>query len=281
MRPAALALILGAAVIHASWNLIAKRAGGGVAFAWCFSVVETTLYLPAAVVALVILEPEIGLEALGLIAASAALHAAYFLSLQRGYRVGDLGLVYPIARGLAPLLAMAGAVVFLGERPGPATVAGALLVAGGVLSLAAWRTDARAGAAYALLTAVLIAAYTVVDGRAVGGLRVPPIVLIPLVTLGRLAILTPLALRRRSALAAVWREHRGAAIGVGVLGPLAYLLVLSALAFTPVSPIAAAREISILVAVVLGARALAERDTIRRAAAAVAIVAGVVTLSLG
>ena len=91
----------------------------------------------------------------------------------------------------------------------------------------------------------------------------------------------PIGLRHRAEAAAVWREHWRAVLGIAILSPLAYILVLTALATTPVSYIAPAREISILIAAILGARLLAEGDTTRRLTAASTMVLGVVALALG
>src|SRR5512141_2299245 len=107
----ALTLLLAAAVAHAGWNYIAKKAGGGAVFAWMFSVVSCTLYFPLALWATLQSMPTIGLPAAGVLLASIVVHLAYFLVLQRGYRVGDLSLVYPLARGTGPALAMLLAVL--------------------------------------------------------------------------------------------------------------------------------------------------------------------------
>ncbi len=107
MSPVVLALVLAAAVAHASWNLLAKGAAGGAAFVWLTTVASALIYLPV----LVLVPIRVDATALGLMAASGALHAAYFVLLQRGYATGDLSLVYPLARGTGPLLSTTAAIV--------------------------------------------------------------------------------------------------------------------------------------------------------------------------
>lgn len=117
MHPAAIAFVLFAAVAHAGWNLFAKQVpDGGAVFAWFAAAVGVVLVLPVTVVAVV----REGLPAISWLAfgVSSLLHLGYFLLLQRGYRVGDLSVVYPLARGTGPLLTVVAAVWFLHERPG-------------------------------------------------------------------------------------------------------------------------------------------------------------------
>ena len=104
MTAFALALILAAAVIHASWNYFLKRSGGGTVFVWLFASLSTMIYLPLAVLVIVWQKPVFGWVHFGLMFASAVLHTAYYLLLDRGYRSGDLSVVYPIARGTGPLI---------------------------------------------------------------------------------------------------------------------------------------------------------------------------------
>src|SRR3954447_23115557 len=102
---AVLALVVLAALAHAAWNVLAKTAAGGATFVWLFSALAAAIWLPVAAVALVVDGGEpVGLEGIGFMAGSGALHALYFVLLQRGYRDGDLSLVYPLARGTGPLL---------------------------------------------------------------------------------------------------------------------------------------------------------------------------------
>jgi drug/metabolite transporter (DMT)-like permease len=282
----ALALILAAAVIHATWNLINKQASGHATFTWLVAVLSALLYAPAAIAIIEIFEMEIGLVAIGMMAGSAALHSFYFLLLNQAYRVGDLSLVYPLARGTGPLLSCIAAILILGERPSVMAMIGALLIIGGVVMLSgnlaklSERADRKA-VLYALLTGLFIAGYTLWDKQAVSRFGIAPLVLDWGANVGRALFLTPLAVRYTDETIAEWREHKYEAVAIAVLIPLSYILVLTAMTFTPVSYVAPAREISILVGTAMGARLLAEGEAPRRLAAAGAMVLGVVGLAIG
>ncbi len=282
----ALALLLCSAVLHATWNLFAKRAGGGAPFIWLFNALSAALYAPLALGIVLIECPHIGPTEVGFMVGSMALHLAYFLVLQRGYRQGDLSLVYPLARGTGPVLSTTAAIILFAERPSPLAICGAVLVAlsvfiltssGGLRAIA----TARTAVLYGLLTGTIIAGYTLWDKYAVSTLLIPPLLFDWANSYGRMLFLTPHALRNRAAIAHEWRAHRREALVVAVCSPLAYILVLSALVFTPVSYVAPAREISILIGTLMGARLLAEGDARRRLIAAGGMVLGVAALALG
>jgi drug/metabolite transporter (DMT)-like permease len=282
----ALALISAAAFIHASWNFLAKRASGHATFTWLFAVLSAVFYAPLAGAAIFFWDARIGWMEVGFMAGSAALHTAYFVLLNQGYHTGDLSLVYPLARGTGPLLSSIAAILFLGERPTVVASAGALLVITGVLVLTSnpeqlRRAGARMAVQYALVTGAFIAAYTIWDKQAVSRFALSPILLDWGANVGRAVLLTPLALRHRDKVRLEWQNHRREAIGVALLVPLAYILVLTALAFTPVTYVAPAREISILFGTAMGTRLLAEGDAARRLLGAAAMVIGIIALALG
>ena len=288
MSAAALLLVLAAAFVHATWNLLAKRVSATTsapAFVWLYGALSAALYTPAALWVLARDRPSLGAPELGLMAGSALVHLAYFLVLQRGYRDGDLSVVYPLARGTGPLLSATAAVVLLGERPTALAVAGMLLVVLGVLLFAApsggARGSRRAGVAFGLGTGVLIAVYTVWDKYAVATRGISPLLMEWATSLARVVLLAPVAWRQRALVREAWARHRGAALGVGALNPLSYLLVMVAMQTTPVSYLAPAREVSILVGAVMGARLLGEGDVGRRLAAAGVMLLGVLALALG
>ena len=215
-------------------------------------------------------------------AGSGVLHAAYFVLLQRGYRDGDLSLVYPLARGTGPLLATLAAIALLGERPSALALAGAAIIVGAVFSLCRRPgRGARPAVVFALLTGVAIAAYTLWDKQAVGPQDVSPVAYYWGTMIATAALLSPVVWHRAAEVGRVWRANRRQALGVAVLSPLAYILVLFALAEAPVSYVAPARELSILIAAAAGAALLDEGDTRRRLLAAAAIVAGVAALAAG
>ena len=123
-----LALVLAAAVCHATWNFFVKRINGGPELIWLFSIISTALYLPLAACILFSEHAALGLVHLGFIAGSATLHLGYFLLLQTGYRKGDLSLVYPTARATGPIISTALAVMLLGETLNPQMAAGAAII---------------------------------------------------------------------------------------------------------------------------------------------------------
>jgi drug/metabolite transporter (DMT)-like permease len=180
MTAAALGLVLTAAVLHATWNLLAKRAGGGAALVWLYGAVSAVVLTPPSLALIVVRRPEIGPAGLIYTLASAILHVAYFVALQKGYQLGDLSVVYPVARGTGPVLTTIAAVILLGERPSAVALLGAVLVALGVFTLAKpdrqTAAHARGAIAFGLLTGVLIACYTLCDKRAVADYRVPPLI---------------------------------------------------------------------------------------------------------
>jgi drug/metabolite transporter (DMT)-like permease len=260
--------------------------GGGPAFVWLFGSVSSCLYAPLAVAVVFFVRPHIGAVQLLFIVGTAVLHLAYFLMLQSGYRIGDLSLVYPLARGTGPMLSTAAAIVLFGEHPTYLAIMGTLLVGVGIFLLTGNPARLRGVGAhravgFALLTGATIAAYTLWDKRAVSVLGIPPVLLDWGSNLGRTVLVAPIAFARFDAVRAVWREYRREVILVALLTPMAYILVLTAMVFTPVSYVAPAREISILVGTAMGARLLAEGDARRRMFAAGAMVLGVTALAVG
>jgi drug/metabolite transporter (DMT)-like permease len=282
----ALALVLAAAVFHATWNLLAKRVGdGGAVFVWLFGLCSIVIYAPLAVVIVLVSEPRLGAVQFLFMFGSGVLHLGYFVFLQRGYAVGDLSVVYPLARGTGPLLATAAAIVLFGERPSLLVFIGIGLITAGVFLLTSesgsLRSGLGTGVVYGLLTGVLIAAYTIWDKQAVSALLIPPLLQSWATILIMTLLLTPVAMSRSKEARALWRAHKPEVIGVAILSPLSYILVLMALVFTPVSYVAPAREISILIGAAMGARLLSEGNSTRRLIAAGAMVIGVIALVLG
>jgi len=303
VSPTAIALILAAAIAHASWNLFGKQAAstGAAFFIWMVAAWVTVGYLPVAAITAIITHPRLtGLNWLFL-AGTGVLHAGYFLFLQLGYRLGDLSVAYPIGRGTGALLAALAGVVLLGERPGLVAAAGIAAIVAGVIVIglpgrraavgqtaiagagggAGPGSTSRAAIAFALTTGVFIACYTIWDKYAVANLHTEPVLQgyagFPVMAL----VFTPFVLRDTPRLAQVWKSFRPQVIGAALLSPLAYILVLIALSFTAVSAVAPAREVSVLFGVLLGRRMLGEDHIARRLVAAAAIVAGIIAVALG
>jgi drug/metabolite transporter (DMT)-like permease len=284
----ALGLILAAAVLHAAWNLCAKRAGGGLPFVWLVGALICAAYVPVLAVYLPWKSPEIPWAAAGWIFGSGVLKTVYSLVLQRSYRTGDFSLIYPLARGTGPLLSTVAAVVVLGERPTPLALAGAALIIGGVFWVAGGvrllhqdRAHLRVALAYGSASGVCIAAYTLWDKHGVAGLAIAPILYDAGTAATQLALLTPFAVRRWPEVVHHWRRDLRWALGVALLSPVTYVLVLTAMRFTPVSYVAPAREVSIIFGAFVGAKMLKEGDVARRVSAAIVMAAGVIMLALG
>ncbi len=286
MSVLALILVLGSALLHATWNWLAKRASGGLLFVWVFSTLSTLIYLPVIALTILALRPHIGAVEIALLLGSSTLHIGYFFLLNRGYQVGDLSLVYPLSRGTGPVLAALGAVALFGERPSSLAFVGIALVTSGVFILtgdvrALRRNGALTAVVYGLLTGLVIAMYTLWDKLIVSGLLLPPLLLIWVSSLTRTITLAPYALRHRSTINSLWRHYRKEALGIAVLDTLSYILFLVALTFSPVSYLSPARQISILLGAFLGVRMLAESDARRRFIAAGVMLLGLVALTLG
>jgi drug/metabolite transporter (DMT)-like permease len=298
LNATALILIFIAAIAHASWNLFTKQASaaGAASFVWLMSAAATVIYFPVVVASVIASPPRLTALCWVFMAGTGLLQAGYFLFLQSGYRLGDLSLVYPIGRGTGALLAALAGITLLGERPGPAGIAGILLIVAGLVILgipvasASQAVTAKAVTAkaitakaitFALITGVFIAAYTLWDKYAVSTLKIPSLVQgyasLPVMAL----VLTPFALRNTGRTAGVWRTYRRQVLGAAVLSPLAYILVLTALSFTAVSAVAPAREVSVLFGVLLGRRLLGEGSLARRLGAAATIAAGIICIAVG
>ena len=282
----ALVLVLAAATFHATWNLLAKRAGdGGAVFVWLFGFLAMLIYAPLAVVVVLLERPYFGPEALVFMFGSGVLHLGYFVLLQRGYAIGDLSLVYPLARGTGPLLATAAAIVLLGERPGTVALLGIALITIGVFMLTMEPGNARKAGwgksvVYGLLTGAFIAAYTIWDKHAVSALLIrlscragsrpwsprgcsPPGRAPSREGAGDLARTQDRGARRRGA--------QPALVYPGPYGARLHACKLRG----------SGREISILIGAAMGASLLAEGDVRRRLVAATVMVLGFAALALG
>lgn len=286
MSPLALLLVVTGAVLHATWNLSAKRASGGdgVAFVWLMSVVSTALALPFGLVSWAVDSPPMGLFAWIAVVASGVVHGVYFLLLQHGYRHGDLSVVYPVARGTGPLFAVAAAVLLFGERPGVAgslgigaVLVGIVLVSG--LVSAPGSPKRSAGVGWGTLTGLWIATYTVIDAWAVTTLDLSPFVFFLLSLVLTAIVMAPFALRDPACVREEWRQSRRQVVTVGVLSPVAFTLVLFALRLAPLAYVAPLREVSMMVGVFYGAWVLRERVTAMRLAGVLCMIAGVVAFA--
>ena len=300
MSATAFSLVLLAGLIHALWNIVAKKAGGDARFA-CFTAgVALVVWAPAALWLGWEVLPQWGMWEWAFVFASGVLHVLYFVVLLRGYRHADLTVVYPLARGTGPLLSSLVAVLWLGESLSMfgalgvvGVVGGVFLIAGGPKLFTDWqrRVDVSeaqlaaqqlrsAGVRYGLLTGGVIACYTVVDGYAVKVLLMAPFLAHYMETAVRWVLLMPVVLRDRPPARTLWVQQWKYALIVGILTPVSYVLVLYAMQTAPLSLVAPAREVSMLFAALIGGHLLGEGERWVRLLGALLIALGVVLLGM-
>jgi len=270
--------VLGAALAHAIWNAMIKSSSDvlfDLALVVFFAGVATAPFLPFVTVPAPAVWPYI--------AASMAIHIAYYVALVGAYRVGDLSHGYPLMRGLAPLITSLCALAWLGEVPKPMVWVGIVLICGGVLSLGLagfhWR-ESRASTCWALANAAIIAAYTLVDAAGVRAAGRPETYVVWLFTLDALPFPLLVFLVKRQQLVSYASRFWLRGLVGGALSAGAYGVVLWAMTRAPVAAVAALRETSVIFAALIGAWLLKEGHIARRLAGAAIVAAGVVALKI-
>nr|WP_250207703.1 DMT family transporter [Curvibacter sp. CHRR-16] len=280
-------MVVLAALIHATWNLLAKRAASaGAAFVFAYTAFSLVLYAPWVVYLLWQGQSQWSGPIVACIAVSGVLQLAYTLLLQRGYQVADLSVVYPVARGTGPLMSTVGAFVLLGESASWSKAGGLLAIVAGIVlittqgSMAKFRQPAAyKGLQWGGMTGVTIAGYTVVDAYAVKVLGIVPVVLDWCACLLRLVALLPWVLRNRAEVLERMRGYWLLAAVVGALCPMAYILVLLALKQgAPLSFVAPAREMSMMMGALLGMLVLREPVGLWRLVGCLTTIGGVLLL---
>jgi drug/metabolite transporter (DMT)-like permease len=293
-----LSLVLVAALIHATWNLVAKKAGGDIRFALLTCITLAIVWAPLGIWFIWQQAGAFGWLQWSLIFVSGAVHLIYYLTLLRGYRLGDLSVVYPLARGSGPLLTALVATSFFGESLRLlgwlgvlSIVGGIVLIAGGPALIRAFhskdqsdKTHAalRAGVIYGLLTGLFIAVYTLVDGYSVKHAGISPVLVDYLGNLARMPLVIAILLfvrsREKLSMGGYVRQMWKPALLVGAISPVSYVMVLYAATMAPLSQVAPARELSMLFAALFGGRLLGERDAGMRLLGAACIAVGVIAL---
>jgi drug/metabolite transporter (DMT)-like permease len=271
---AALVLALAAAVVHAGWNVLLGRARDPEAALGLALPVGVALFAAPALFA-----GGIGARAVPYLAASCVFEFAYLALLAAAYRRAEVSLVYPIARGVAPVLVLAGAVTLAGHGASAAEVLGIALVAAGVVLVRGLRAPARAAdVAFACLTAVTIAGYTLCDKEGLRHADPLPYIVVELGTasLAYLWVITRIKGSTRVRAEAGWVTP---VVGFGMVG--GYLLVLLALRLAPAASVAAVRESSIVITTLLAGPLLGEAVGRGRLAGAVLVAGGVAAVALG
>lgn len=281
----AIGIIIVSAFMHATWNYLAKRSQGGFAFVWLYIVVSSIIYAPFVIIMIVMQSFTFEWMDIVLIVASGIIHLVYSLILQKGYQAGDLSLVYPIARGTGPLIVAIVALFLFDERLTWLGVTGVILIILGVFVITGGlhifkKSNTTTSIYYGLIIGVAISSYTLLDKSAVSVFLVSPLLLNYGGIVVQVLILTPFARKNWDQVRTSWKDHRKEAIGVGILFPLAYLLILITMTFTPVSYVAPVREVSILIGAIMGAYLLKEGFGTRRIVAAIMMIIGISCVAL-
>jgi len=278
-------LVLTAAILHASWNLLAKQTKGKAPFLWLQYVAGTILYLP-----FIFLQRDLDFQTslqplIWFSLSSAVLHCAYFLVLQKGYRSADLSVVYPLARGSGPLFSSIAAILFLHEPLKLSSSLGLMLIIAGVLVITglSFNRDRNnglmTGITYGTLTGLFICFYTLNDTVAIKSYGLSPLSLTVASSVFSTVLLFPFVARKQNEIKREMKMNKWMIIAIAFLAPASYMLVLEALKYAPLTVVAPARESSILIGVFMGSRVFNEQDGKRRLVASALILSGIVLLS--
>jgi drug/metabolite transporter (DMT)-like permease len=270
--------VLVAAMMHAGWNLVAKRGRDGLV---AMALIKLPNIALSCLVLLVVGLP--GSESWGYLVASGAMNCLYFYFLINAYRAGDLSLAYPVARGLAPLLVLALSAALAAEVPGAGALAGVVVTCAGIFALAGRsRASSRdlATVSWAAGVAFCIAVYTLLDGLGArhSGNPVGYVAVLNIIT--GIVVCGTAVWRRGPALGeAVRSDWKGGVLG-GALMLSSYTIVVYAMTLAPLAQVAALRESSVVFAAILGALFLKEPFGAKRIAASFAVACGIAILAL-
>lgn len=271
------ALVLVAALAHASWNAMVKSSSDRLLM---LASIRFVGLLAGVVVAGLVPLPSV--ESIPFLLAAAGVHYLYYALMLNAYRVGDMSQVYPIARGIAPVLVAVLATLFAGELLGPLAALAVLFISVGIFLLA-WfgRTLNREAVCFALLTGVAIAGYSFLSGL---GIRKSQSLLGYMAWLEiatGVGMVSVAYVRRKTVLLAFARTQWQSGLMAGLLSVAGYAISLWAMSVLALAPVVALRETSVVFAAIIGAVFLRERFAARRVAAAALVFAGIVLLGIG
>jgi len=272
MPASALGLALAAACLHALWNLLLARARDVEAATVVALVVAEVVFAPVAAVTW-----HAHRAVIPFLVAGGALQLVYFVLLTTAYRLADLSVVYPVARGTAPVLVLVIGVAALGRATSAGQVVGVCLVGLGVLLVRGFRGRSGPGVPYGLLIACTIAGYTLVDKSGVRHAGAIPYLELELLVP---TVVYAFALARAKGVGALRNAWSPATAVAGIASFGAYGLVLLALQRAAAAPVAAVRETSVVIAALLARRVLKETVGATRIAGAAAVAGGIALLSL-
>jgi len=257
-----LILVLCAAALHASWNVAAKYgSGAGYIFAFAYKLIATLFYLPIVVFLLFHQQTTFSFFILFILVLTAVIHLLYSLSLLTGYQRAGISVVYPVARGTGPLITSVLAFLVFNERLNWVEVLGILSICGGVLFIAlkdkltqtSQEGSSWLGVRWGLFIGLIIASYSIVDAYAVKVLALTPVLVNWVSSLGGTCLLLPKVLKERKKLGPSMKGIWKYAAFIGVVSPLAYILVLFAIQTgANVSIVAPLRETSMVFATLAG-----------------------------
>lgn len=284
----AFVLVFGAALAHAAWNIIAHGVSrAGLPFLWWGAVASTVLWAFAVPFTGGLGTDDLWGVGIGVLV-SGVLHVAYMLVLQHGYRVGNLSTVYATARGTGPFLAVLIAIVLLGERPTPLALVGVAAIIVGVVAIGfvdrgasgSPRRGIDPALLFGLLTGIAIAVYTIWDAHAVRTWNLSPVAFMVGTTLVQIPFYSFAVRRQWGAVRELGRRQWRRILAFGILSPLSYILVLTAITMAPVALVAPLREVSVVLVSLFGAFVLKESRPGWRVAASVVVLAGVILLAV-
>jgi len=267
--------VLGAAILHASWNALVKLEGDHLVVLGGLMVTHVVV-----AAALVWFFPLPNAAAWPYILAGAAVHTTYKLFLAQAYQHGDFGLVYPIARGAAPLLVALFAWLWLGETLPLAGLIAVMLMVGAIVSLARRGGGSPRAVGLALATGLMIASYTVIDGAGARTLGNPHSYYLWMTLIDALLLLGIVCARRENAFSRIGKRWRPG-LAAGLMSIAAYWLVVWALSQTPMALVSAVRETSVVFAALIATVVLKEGSARRRLLAALVVAIGLVLLRAG
>ncbi len=270
-------LVFLAACLHAGWNALVKAASdrllviSSVALAQCAAGAVMIPFVP---------EPDsASWPAIGI---SALFHYGYYIFLYRAYRLGELSQIYPLARGLAPVLVAIGAAVFAKEMLPLQSILGVVIASAGIASITFFQKSSLKVNPTALFfaggTGIIIAGYTVADGIGVR-LSGSPLGYIAWLFIFEFPVVLYTLYRRRGRLLEAWKHEWKQCTGTGVSAVLAYGFVIYAVTFAPMAAVSALRESSVIIAALIGTLVFGERPWQQRVAAAAAVAGGVALIS--
>ena len=272
-------LVLLAALLHASWNAMVKTSGDRLIVMACIMTVAglaSAIFLPFVGV------PE--KESWLFLFLSVLIHTAYYFSLINAYKYGDLSHVYPLARGIAPILIMLGAIIFVAEIPTFTQSLGVLIASLGIISLAfekgvPWKSEDKRPLFYALLTGFWIASYTLTDGMGVRRVENPLSYICWLFFLECWPIMFYTMYKRQGEIIPFFKSNLAVCLGGGIASAAAYGIVIYALGLGFMAGVSALRETSVVIATFIGIFLFKEDNAVRRICAGLIVAAGVVLMN--